>query len=310
MLVQYPYSMTIETQDKAIATPHASASCPPREARRLYRTHLRPAARTERWNGSVVCGIWKPDPAVSSAALARQVETVIESGRLRSLKKGNRITVRQGSLLGEDAVLKEYRLQTPVDTLKYALRHSRARRYWAAARTMEELGIPTPEPLGYLEYIRHGIPVCSYVFTRFIADSVPSRKWIEPRFADQPPERRKALREELLEALLTLYRHGIYHRDTKLSNLMLREPDADQLDGTRFMWIDLECVQCGVAPTRHQVTRNLVQLNGSLGTHIRDDDRCAFLEDLSRVFPWATSKATKQKIRRWTKKRLDKEKWS
>ncbi|MBN1268849.1 MAG: hypothetical protein JXB04_04620, partial [Kiritimatiellae bacterium] len=186
----------------------------------------------------------------------------------------------------------------------YLFRPSRARRFWAAARTLARLEVPTPEPLGFLEIRRRFCPVRSYVITAFIKEAA-ARTWIEPLFHTQPQAVRDAVRRDLLAFLLDLYRHGVYHGDTKTSNMLLVAPT----DGARrsFLWIDLECARFGVAPSRHQVIRNLVQLNGSLGTHVPEADRCAFLKDLARTCPWVTRRGTVRKIRRWTAWRLDKE---
>jgi hypothetical protein len=105
--------------------------------------------------------------------------------------------------------------------------------------------------------------------------------------------------------LLTLYQYGIYHRDTKTANMLLHDPTNNSR--RTFLWIDLECVQTGVIPTRHRIIRNLVQLNGSLGEQVSTADRYAFLRDLSQIYPWLNTPASINKIRRWTERRLWKE---
>jgi hypothetical protein len=105
---------------------------------------------------------------------------------------------------------------------------------------------------------------------------------------------------------LQLYRNRIYHGDTKSANILLRSPDKP--DRRAFFWIDLECVKFGVLPTRRQIIRNLVQLNGSLGSKVLEEDRMAFLHDMSQFYPWLAQPGVAKKIRRWTRRRLLKQK--
>ena len=209
-------------------------------------------------------------------------------------------------LLGRDALIKRYDLIDIGDRLKYLFRVSRARRAWAAAKTLTDLGIPTPEPLGFLE-IRSGPFVArSYFITAFMSDARSARKWIKPWLSTKPPEFRERFRKEILNLLLDLYRNGIYHGDTKSANMLLRSPEEP--DRRAFFWIDLECVKFGVQPTRRQIVRNLVQLNGSLGSKVSEEDRMAFLHDMSQFYPWLARPGVAEKIRAWTRRRLLKQK--
>ncbi len=271
----------------------------------IYRQELEADRNAAAWQGGTVRGTWAPDPAVTPDRLAQAVSDAEEPPASAVLKQSDRIRVVRASLFGRDVLIKRYDLVGPFDRLKYRFRPSRARRAWATARTFIRSRIPTPEPLGFLEVLDGSLPVRSYFLTEFLVDARSARKWIQPHFPRQPPAVKDAVRRELLDLLLSLYRHGAYHKDTKTANLLLRSPE----DPARraFFWIDLECVSFGVRPSRHQIVRNLVQLNGSLGTKVSEEDRLAFLRDMARHYPWVDQPRVVGKIRAWTHKRLLKE---
>ncbi|MFH0907891.1 MAG: lipopolysaccharide kinase InaA family protein [bacterium] len=272
-----------------------------RRAASLYRASL----EEEHPDGHETPGVlrceWHPDTSVDARALFAAIERIERAPETRTLKSNPIIRVMRANLLGHDALIKRYDLPRRIDRLKYRFRASRARRAWAAARTMLGLGIPTPEPLGFLEIYKGGVAARSYVFTEFMADAVSTYRWIKANYHRRPADWRVQFRRDLLACLLALYDRGIYHADTKTPNLLMTHPD----DAARrtFYWIDLECVIAGVTPGRHEIVRNLVQLNGSFRHWVPEEDRIAFLRDIARRYPWLDRPRIVNKIRRWTLKR-------
>ncbi len=274
-------------------------------ANRLYRQFLRDR-RPPFGSAPPQIGVWNPDDSVKGDALAAAIRAAEQAPDTVVIKEDFGSRVSRARLLGRDVLIKRYDILRPLDKLRYLIRPARARRAWAAARTMAALDIPTPEPLGFLEVYAGAVPVTSYVVTAFLSDAGSARKWIRPWFSHQPLAARNAIRKEVLARLLTLYRNGIYHADTKAANMLLRAPE----DPVRraFYWIDLECVEFGMHPSRRQIVRNLVQLNGSLGSKVSEADRLAFLRDMARVYPWLADPRVEKRIRAWTRRRLLKQK--
>lgn len=202
-------------------------------------------------------------------------------------------------------VFKRYDMLGRRQQLHYRFRASRARRAWAAALTMRDFAISTPEPFALIEGFRGSRPIQSFYVHDFLKEAVTARQWIKPHLHRATPEVREQVRHELREMLLNLYRHGMYHGDTKTGNLLVT--DTDDPERRTWSWIDLECVQVAVQPTRRRVMRNLVQLNGSVGSKIEEADRLAFLKDLSEDFPWMTGARVADTIRKRTMKRLRRE---
>ena len=228
----------------------------------------------------------------------------LENTPKRILKSSHINRVLVGELLGESVILKRYDLPRLRHQFKYVMRPSRGRRAWASALTLKTFEIPTTPCLGFFE-CRTKLPNTSYVVFRFEPDVVSARKWIKAWLHQRPDEFRTGFGNDLTHSLLALYRLGIYHADTKSSNILVRAPEDPEK--REFLWIDLECVQFDVSLSRRKVMRNLVQLNGSIGAKLSDRDRLEFLHGLSEMFPWVQDPHVAERIRTWTHERLKRE---
>ena len=266
-------------------------------ARTLYKNYL--------FDGQskmgAIRGFWLGDPTIEPATLLMEIQAIEQDGATEIIKNQDRNCVMRASLFGEDALIKRYDLKSTIEKLKYRFRVSRARRAWAASRTLNALEIRTPRPLGVLEVFEHGIPVRSYVINQFMDGTCNVNDWMVNHYLNLNPEDRTSFRKELLGSLLSLYEAGLYHKDTKSFNILVPDKPADHT----FFWIDLECLQPGVELTPHRLVRNLVQLNGCLDLRIPEEDRCLFLKEVSAYYPWVTRPKTVQKIRQWTARRLN-----
>ncbi len=250
-------------------------------------------------------GRWTPDPSMTPDQLLRQIEEA-EARPVSRIKSNRHTLVLRANLCGHDVLLKRYDLTSWLARLKYLHRPSRARRAWAAARALQGLGIPTPEPLGYLEIRERGFPVRNYIITQFMGDAVSVREWIKSRYMRMDEPVRQSFRSALIESVMNLYRNGVYHADTKVANLLVEHPEDDAR--RIFYWIDLECVRFDVRYTRRMIVRNLTQLNASARFKIPEEDRLEFLRGVSTMFPWLMDPAIERWIRAWSRKRLLKEK--
>lgn len=271
-----------------------------RRAGLLYRRLLEESRLHAR--GPAACrGLWMPG-RVPASELARAVEAAEQDPASVVFKQSQRVRVIRASLLGHDVVIKRQDTGGVLHKLIYRFRASHGRRAWATGRAFRRLGIPTPEPLGFLEVRRAGTLLRSYDVRAFVPDAQPVSRWLNARAARLAPAERGTIRRELAALLLQLYRHGIHHRDAKLLNLLVRRADGDA--ARTYFWIDLECVRFDTPPTRHRVIRNLVQMNGSLRARVPEGERLAFLQDLARRYPWAADPRTVREIRDWTRRRL------
>ncbi|HIE11176.1 MAG TPA: hypothetical protein EYP62_06130 [Kiritimatiellae bacterium] len=270
------------------------------ELRRRYRRELR---RVKCWRDGarLLRGFWEPDERLPLPELASALRAAASGNSAEPVKQDIRCASWKARLLGRTVFVKRYAVATGSDLLKYAFRVSRARRYWAAARSLVPARIGTPRVLGYLEVLQGFEPVESFVVTQW-CELPDARHWLE-RERRNPRGNFSAFRRKLWASLAALYQQGIYHRDTKLSNLLVDQTD----DELQLLWTDIECLRFGAHISLHCVVRNLVQLNGSLPSDFPRGERRSFLELAGRDFPALLSPRTVRKIHRWTDRRLRKE---
>ncbi len=225
----------------------------------------------------------------------RAAETLTAPAPL--LKATARQRVMRGIGPDSDLVFKFYSDLGPLALF----RTSRARRSFAAAHAMRAQGLPIAEPLGYVEYTSGIAPFTSCLVMRFIPNATTLHNWLRRHYRTLTPEEWTHWRNTLREFWLDLGRHGIYHDDTKTLNILVQTPPDSPM---KLWWIDPESVHPGHRPSRRQILRNLVQLNGSLRTWVPDEQRLLFLNEIAEVHPWLRVPAVEQKIRDWTRKRL------
>lgn len=271
----------------------------------VYLRHLEgdttPAQRPA--NGLV--GVWRPSPTVHPLELEEAIRRLLADPAAEDLKRSRINRVVRGCLFGRDVVVKQYLLTRPAQRFKYRWRQSRARRAWAAGLTMQQLGIGTPEPLGLLEVFANGVATECFVITCYIEDAIPAYYWVRERCAPQDGSVRRRFASDLRREFEALYDAALYHGDMKLTNILLQYPD--DAERRRFLWTDLESMLAGLHPGRHRMIRNLVQLNGSLGTWVPQSDRLRFIARLARRFPWLRRRATLRRMDAWTQRRLNRE---
>ncbi len=273
-----------------------------RSARQLAR-RLQSARRAEHAEGAGAAGVWL-DSSLSPDDVLAEVQRA-ESGPGRQvIKAGPSHILFRCRLFGRDTLVKRYGLTGPATRARYWFRLSRARRAWTAAATLRDLGLATPEPLGYVEVGCGRAPATSYFITEFLPDALSVRAWVKLRYRALDDTARRNFRRLLSRFLLDLHRSGIYHADTKALNMLIEEaPDGS----VRLLWIDMDGVQPGHRPTRYQVLRNLVQLNGSVRSWVPEEDRLDFLRRIAGDFPWLRDPRIVTYLRRWTERRLRKE---
>jgi len=277
--------------------------CDNRTATELKRRYRRELGRVKlsRVGPRLLRGFWEPDEQLPLRDLAAALGAAVSGNSAEPVKQDVRSASWKARILGRTVFVKRFAMVTAPDLLKYAMRVSRARRYWAAARCLPLAGIGTPQVLGYLEVLRGFKPVESFVVAEW-CEMPDARRWLERE--RENPQEVSEFRRKLWASLTALYQHGIYHRDTKLTNLLVDQAGSELL----LLWTDIECLTFGSHISLHRVVRNLVQLNGSLPPDFPQRERRAFLELAGRDFPGLLSPRTVRKIHRWTDRRLQKEK--
>ena len=250
-------------------------------------------------------GWWEPDSVLDPGKLLEAFQAVEAQTGAAQMKSGRSGEVARGQVLGRPVVLKRYALRSLVARLKYAFRVSRGRRAFLAARVLQELGVATPLPHGFLERRSAGLPVCSYYAAQDLDAAPTLRQWIEQHYGQASAAWRERTWGAIYAFMLGLYQRGVYHGDTKALNILVLNPEADE--APRLAWIDLECMQFGVRLSRRRILRNLIQMNGSLAHAVPPEDLEAFLRRFAGPFPWVGADSVLRRISAKTRWRLFKE---
>ncbi len=114
--------------------------------------------------------------------------------------------------------------------------HGRARQAWIAALGMQVRGLATPEALALFEERRWGLLRQAWLLTRFVEDGELLDAFLQRRLAEMPARAQHDLATELGRQLGRLHRQGVYHRDLKPPNLMLRAGPQ----GRECLFLDLD----------------------------------------------------------------------
>jgi len=145
---------------------------------------------------------------------------------------------------------------------------------------LSESGIPTVRPLAAVDSRSWGILNGSF----FLSEEIENGKtadayWREELLTMKGKEgirRRNRFLGALGELFRCLHKQDLYHNDLKDANILVR-PDASG-DAEHFYLLDLEGIRRYRKLNRRRQTKNLVQLNRTLGRYLRAADKLRFLE--------------------------------
>ncbi len=151
-----------------------------------------------------------------------------------------------------------------------ALMPSRARRFWVGAWGMMVRDFYVPEPMAMWEVNRGGV-FSSGVIMELIQDGVRMDHLVKSLGSQGCMK--KQLMKDLAYTLASMHAQGIFHRDLKATNLMVRTTQ----EGNQILFLDLEDVSFGKRVSRAKIVRNLAQLDASLPDSVRAFSRLKFL---------------------------------
>ncbi|MDD6641916.1 MAG: lipopolysaccharide kinase InaA family protein [Bacteroidales bacterium] len=156
---------------------------------------------------------------------------------------------------GTQVNIKRYHTPAPLNRVIYSyFRPSKAERAYRNALLLQEKGVPTPVPIGYLLTTRHGLLAESYLITK---QSPLTRRFYEFR------EHGIAGYEDIVKAFAyfsaRLHQQGIYHKDYSPGNILFDK----QTDGSiRFELVDINRMEFGQSVGIDKACRNFCRLWG------------------------------------------------
>ncbi len=142
-----------------------------------------------------------------------------------------------------NTVVKAFKIPNFINQIVYAyFRDSKAKKSYDNAIKLKNLGLNTPEPIGYIEFFKSGLFKESF----FIA------KKFDYNFTIREPLRNKSLknREEIIKEFVrftfNLHKHGVYHKDFSAGNTLVAinnncyEFSVVDINRMEFKTVDLE----------------------------------------------------------------------
>jgi tRNA A-37 threonylcarbamoyl transferase component Bud32 len=144
--------------------------------------------------------------------------------------------------------------------LKNFFRSSRARRVWYTANRMEELEIPTPSPLLYLERRMFGIISQSYFVAENIADAETLDSFVKSHFINLSRKEKLSLIRIIAINVREMHKKGICHGDLKANNLLL---EVNRGEAEKFYFTDIDSARIKKNISLKESFRDVARLNCS-----------------------------------------------
>ncbi len=177
--------------------------------------------------------------------------------------------------------VKEYRYDPILDRVRNVFRRPKGKVSWVAGNVLFNRGICPSKPLAYAEKRRAGLLQQAFFVTESVADNMEMDRYLIRRFESHPRQGLRGFITQFAGWVGSLHRAGIYHRDLKTCNILVREKPQEW----EFSLIDLEDVAQGTRIGIKRILKNLVQINCSVPRFFTYGDRIRFLRGYFEANP-------------------------
>ena len=177
--------------------------------------------------------------------------------------------------------VKEYRHGTVRDWMRQMFRRPKGKSAWVAGNLLFNRNMSPPKPVAYVESRRYGLVQKGFLVTESWGEDTELDRYLVRRFEKHPGTELQRFIKALGSWVGSLHREGIYHRDLKTCNILVRERPK----GWNFSLIDLEDVRHRARIGKQAILRNLVQINCSVPKSFSYADRVRFLEAYLHAHP-------------------------
>jgi tRNA A-37 threonylcarbamoyl transferase component Bud32 len=146
-------------------------------------------------------------------------------------KRGRTSTVAMVVIDNRPLVVKRYNIKGLLHGIRRAFMVTRAEHSWKNAKRLKEIGIPTPEPVGYME--RRFGPFRNTAY--FINEFVEGPRAVD-FFRKEVPEEKARVAFEIVKIFNELKSRKISHGDMKATNILVTNgrPSLVDLDAMRI----------------------------------------------------------------------------
>jgi tRNA A-37 threonylcarbamoyl transferase component Bud32 len=171
-----------------------------------------------------------------AAELSDHIDQIMNEGKI--LKRGNTCFVSLVEISGRSVVIKRYNHKGLWHSIRQTLKGSRARRCWLHGHRFDELKIPTPAPLAFIEKTKGPLVYCSYILNEY-AEGTKLCDFLRDLSRTEAEHTETLGRVEAILRQMEQYR--ITHGDLKPSNIIItsRGPVLIDLDSVKIHWMGL-----------------------------------------------------------------------
>jgi len=156
------------------------------------------------------------------------------SGRGETIHKA-RNELKVIELEGVQCVVKAFRVPNIINRFAYAyIRHSKAYKSFHNAVRLQELGVNTPEPIGYIEFYDNGLLEESYFISRHYAYEITMAD-----VRDDDPVDKIAILQAFAAFTYDLHKKGVWHVDYSGGNILINREE----NGYAFSLVDINRMQ-------------------------------------------------------------------
>lgn len=154
----------------------------------------------------------------ATASVIHDIDSLLENGII--IKTDRATTVSRVKVADRDIIIKRYNYQGFLNSLKYTLGSSRARRVWRETYLLQKMKIATPTALGYFDVYHQGRVIRSYLINEFCPEPILHYLLLDKLvpITDWP-----TIVDLVRRLLCNLHSKGITHGDIKNSNIIYDE---------------------------------------------------------------------------------------
>ena len=134
-------------------------------------------------------------------------------------------------LEGMACVVKAFRVPNFINQFAYAyIRKSKAYKSYHNAMQLQELGVPTPEPVGFIEFYEKGLLQESFFISKHFAYDFTMANVRDDNLSDE-----KAILEAFAAFTYDLHKKGVWHVDYSGGNILINRKEV----GYEFSLVDI-----------------------------------------------------------------------
>ena len=184
--------------------------------------------------------------------------------------------------------LKRYNVKSIADVIKNIFRSSKGRKTWLASNILKIRGVPTPEPVLFMERRKPFLIFESYIVTESLFEAKPLNLFMDSIFNLMMKKNKLQFIKEVAMKVKQLHDCGIMHRDLKATNILVNAGDK-----IKIYFTDLDAIKVSDSLLLAERTKDLARLNCSfLDTAFLS--KCYRLYFLKSYLGWVKRKELKK----------------